>query len=103
MTDKIFADGLMFQEPSEKAPSWVKGKISVNVKKFTDFLNQQQNERGWVNLDVKQAKGGSIYVELDTYKPGQPKERSEFQKQTEQQEEELPVIEDEIDIKDIPF
>lgn len=67
MVDKIFADGLRFDNPSPKAPSYVKGRLSVNVKKFTDFLSKVSNERGWVNLDIKESRNGTLYVELNTY------------------------------------
>jgi len=66
--DKIFADGLMFQAPSEKAPDFIIGNLSVNVKKFTEFMEAQQNERGWLNLSIKKSKGGNLYVELNTWK-----------------------------------
>ena len=65
---KIFADGIRFDAPSLKAPEWIKGKISVNVKKFTDFMADHMTERGWLVLDVKESKNGTIYIELNTYK-----------------------------------
>ena len=71
MENKTFADGIMFRLPSEKSPKWIKGNISVNVAKFTDFLNKVSNERGWVNLDVKDSKNGTMYIELNTYQKPQ--------------------------------
>ncbi len=71
MTEKIFADGMRYEPPSDKAPDWVKGKISIKVEAFIKFLQAQENERGWINLDIKVSKGGNYYVELNTYKPGQ--------------------------------
>lgn len=69
--EKIFADGLRFENPREGAPEWVKGKISINSEKFRAFLDQHTDERGWVNLDVKQGKSGALYVELNTWKKPQ--------------------------------
>lgn len=71
MAEKIFADGLRFENPREGAPEWIKGKISINSDKFRAFLDQYTDERGWVNLDVKQGKSGALYVELNTWKKGQ--------------------------------
>ena len=72
MAEKQFADGLRFELPGEKAPAWVKGKISIKADAFIKFLEANKNERGWVNLDVKESKGGNIYVELNTYSSQKP-------------------------------
>ena len=69
--EKIFADGMRFEPPGEKAPEWVKGKISILAPKFIEFLQKHQNEKGWLNLDVKQSQKGGYYVELNTWKKGQ--------------------------------
>lgn len=103
MTDKIFADGLFFKRPSDKAPKFIIGNLSVNIEKFTKFIQEQQTEKGWVNLDIKESRNGTIYIELNTYKR---EEKSDFQRQLEEPEkEEIPVIQENggIDIKDIPF
>ena len=65
---KNFADGLRFSLPSEKAPTWVKGQISVNVAKFLPWAEANQDERGWINCDIKESKSGNLYVELNTYR-----------------------------------
>ena len=65
--EKVFADGMMFQNPPPEAPEWLLGKISVRKENFTAFLEKHTNERGWANFDVKKAKNGNIYVELNTY------------------------------------
>lgn len=119
MADKIFADGVFFKLPHDKAPKFVKGNISINVEKFGAFMTAQVNERGWINLDIKESKNGSIYVELNTYQSGQqkaqpaqttqPKEKTFADKLAEPTE--IPVIEennypeseDNINVKDIPF
>lgn len=71
----IFADGLMWKDPHEKAPAWVKGDISINVSKFKSFLDDNIghiSEKGWMKIVMKESKSGSIYFELDTWKPTQP-------------------------------
>jgi hypothetical protein len=65
--NKIFADGIIFKLPTDKAPNWIKGNITINIEKFTEFIKSQSNERGWINLDVKESKNGTLYVELNTY------------------------------------
>ncbi len=80
MNDKEFASGIYFDTPSEKAPDYVLGKISVNVAKFVHWVTTQEtSEKGYVNMNVKRSKGGNIYVELDTWKPTKGR-KSEEQK-----------------------
>lgn len=73
--EKIFADGLRLESAGPKAPEWVKGKISILVPKFIEFLQKHQSEKGWVNLDIKKSKSGVLYVELNTWKPGQTQQQ----------------------------
>lgn len=69
-----FADGMGFKTRHEKAPETVRGTIYFNVEKFTKFLQENKDERGWVNTKImKSKKDGSIYFILDTWKPT-PKE-----------------------------
>lgn len=57
----------MFKRPREGAPDFVKGGISVKVEEFIKFLKAHDN-KGWVNLDLKKSKTGTLYLELNTYK-----------------------------------
>lgn len=66
--EKVFADGLIFKNPRDGAPDFVKGSVSVKVAEFTEFIKKHDNN-GWVNLDVKESKGGKMYMELNTWKP----------------------------------
>ena len=63
--EKIFADGFSFKR-REGAPSFVIGRQSIKVDEAIAFLNANV-KNGWVNLDIKQSKGGSYYCELDTW------------------------------------
>lgn len=67
--DTIFADGLFFELPTENAPSFIKGKLSINVEEFKKFLNDHQNKGGYVNIDLKESKNGKGYAVLNTWKP----------------------------------
>jgi len=65
--EKVFADGFSFKR-REEAPDFVVGRISVKVTDAVDFLKRNE-KKGWVNLNINQAKSGSYYMELDTYEP----------------------------------
>jgi hypothetical protein len=80
MADKIFADGLHYELPAASAPAWLKGKLSVRVADFIDFLKAHQNERGFVNIDIKQSKGGNYYCELNQYRNGKKPEHADIEK-----------------------
>jgi len=67
MTEKIFASGMYFDRPHENVPDFVKGKISVKVSEFIPFV-EKHADRGYVNLDLKESKGGKLYLELNTWK-----------------------------------
>jgi hypothetical protein len=65
--EKIFANGFSFKR-RENAPDFVIGNQSIKVDDAISFLNKHQ-KNGWVNLDIKQAKNGNYYLELDTWEP----------------------------------
>lgn len=76
--EPIFADGLIFQKPREGAPDYVKGSISVNVAKFVEFLRTQRaagniSAKGWLSLDLKKSKNGTLYFQVNTYKSPETK------------------------------
>lgn len=65
--EKIFAQGFSFKK-NQNSPEFVVGKQSIKVDEAVAFLQANQ-KNGWVNLDVKQAKNGNYYMELDTWEP----------------------------------
>ena len=65
--DKIFADGFTFKR-NENAPDFVVGRLSMKVEEAIAFMKQHEKS-GWVNLNIKTARSGNHYVELDTYEP----------------------------------
>tara|TARA_R100001015_G_C4504965_1_gene78368 strand:- start:54 stop:287 length:234 start_codon:yes stop_codon:yes gene_type:complete len=70
--EKIFASGFSFKR-NETAPEFVVGRQSIKVDEAVAFLTSHA-KNGWVNLDIKQAKGGNYYCELDTYEPKKTEE-----------------------------
>ena len=99
----IFVKGMMWKDPSEKAPAWIKGKILVKTTEFVEFIKDNQqyiSEKGWLSIDIKESKKtGGLYMSLDTYQVP-PKNH-----------EEAPVDTitsagydgEQIDLNDIPF
>jgi hypothetical protein len=58
----MFANGITFKKPSEKAPDFVIGNLSVKKSEFIKFLNEQPGE--WVNLNIKTSKAGNPYIDV---------------------------------------
>ena len=67
MEEKIFADGFSFKR-NDNAPEFVVGRLSMKVDEAIAFIKNHQ-KNGWINLDVKKARTGNFYLELDTYTP----------------------------------
>lgn len=66
--EKVFAAGAIFKRKNENAPDFVKGHISIKVDEFTAFI-AKHNNKGWVNLDLKESQGKKLYLELNEWKP----------------------------------
>lgn len=65
--EKIFANGFSFKR-NENAPDFVVGKLSMKVDEAISFLKENE-KNGWVNVNIKTARSGNHYVELDTFEP----------------------------------
>ena len=71
--DKEFATGIYFNSPSDKAPDFVKGSLSVKPEAFISWLQSQKpNSKGYVRMSIKESKNGRLYIELDTWEPKMP-------------------------------
>lgn len=70
MSDKDieFVDGLFWKEPRSQAPDYVKGSISIQPDKLAAWCKTHAGEE-WVNVDVKESKGGKIYCAVNDWKP----------------------------------
>jgi len=98
MAEKIFTNGLIFKEPRAKAPPYVKGSLSIKVDEFIVWLGDHKGEKEWINIEIKESKGGKIYCELDTW---QPKRRDEEEAPEEEPAADYPP--EDINPDDIPF
>jgi hypothetical protein len=63
--NKTFADGFTFKR-SDNAPDFVVGKLALKTDEAMKFINSH-TKNGWLNLDIKKAKSGKFYIELDNY------------------------------------
>jgi len=88
--EKQFVQGMWFKKPDEKTPEWIKGKISVKVDEFIEYAKQHKDDRGWLNIDLKKAKTGTLYLELNTFKP-------------KKKEDDFVYLDDDIKVDDLPF
>lgn len=67
--EKIYAKGL-FAKRNEKAPEFVICGLSVKTDDFIQFLKENTNEKGYVNLQVLKSKDkGTLYAIVDTFEP----------------------------------
>lgn len=110
MSEKIFADGIYFSRPNPKAPSYIKGRISVKVDVFKNFIDKNVNESGYVNLNLKVSKNDKLYFDLDTWTKtlkDETKAKKEAEIVGEQTKEEveknLEYPKEDINPDDIPF
>lgn len=77
MSDKVFVSGLFFNNPSDKAPEYVKGKLTVYVDQFYGFLmsnkhllKEDKNGKKYIKIDMKTSqKDNKMYFEVDTWEP----------------------------------
>lgn len=62
-----FIDGLIVKAPHEKAPDYVKAKLSIRREELIAWLTQQEGD--WINADIKVSQGGKWYAAVDDWKP----------------------------------
>ena len=86
--ETIFADGFIFKR-KENAPEFVVGSQSIKVEEAIAFLQANQ-KNGWVNLDIKQSKGGKYYCQLDTWQPKPKSEKQDVMEVVSEKSDELP-------------
>ena len=71
--DIEFVNGLIVKAPNSNAPDFVKAAISIKVADLTEWLSDRNEE--WINVDVKESKGGKWYAAVSTFKPKQQQEQ----------------------------
>lgn len=66
--DPGFVDGLIIKAPRPGAPDFVKGSISIKRAELVEWLNARPSEE-WINVDIKESRGGKWYAQVNTWKP----------------------------------
>lgn len=69
MSDNKFIPGLIVKAPHERAPEYVKAKLSIKREELLRWLGEQDGE--WINADVKVSQNGKWYASIDDWKPEQ--------------------------------
>lgn len=67
MADIEFIEGLRAKAPNDRAPEYVKARLSIKREDLIGWLQQRDEE--WINADVKVGRSGNWYVAVDTWKP----------------------------------
>ena len=101
MSDAKFIGGLIAKAPHERAPKYVKAKLSLKRAELIAWLQQQDGE--WINADIKVSQSGKWYAAVDDWKPsGNGTPRQNAPRPTERAKPATAPADDFID-DDIPF
>ena len=75
MSDIKYVAGMFGKMPTERDKHFVIGRMNIKVDDCIAFLNEHQNEDGWLNVDILQRKSDPTKLNfvVDSWKP----ERSE--------------------------
>ena len=83
MNDKKLAEGFFFERPKAGLPDFIKGRMSIRVDEAVAFLQENKNEKNYVNLDLLLAKNGeTLYFQLNSWKPEKKAEAIEYPTET---------------------
>ena len=84
--EKINVKGL-FAKRNEKAPEFVICGLSVKTDDFIQFLKENTNEKGYVNLQILRSKDkGTLYAVVDTFEPKASTASTEIKKAVKTQD-----------------
>lgn len=95
MSDIDFINGLIVKAPNDKAPDFVKARLSIKREELIAWLQGRDGE--WINADIKVSKAGKWFCAVDTWKPNQGGER------TERKPASAPARDESFDSDSIPF
>ena len=73
MSEAEFVGGLLAKPPRPGAPDFVKANLSFKREELIAWLQSKDGE--WVNVQVKAARSGKWYAQLDDWKPEQRSEK----------------------------
>lgn len=75
--EKQFVSGMFVKMPSDKAPDFILLDLSFKPHEFFTWCQDRMDEKGWVNIQVKKSQKGTIYAELNTWKPTKTPEQTQ--------------------------
>jgi len=88
--ESTLPEGFYLKPPHDNAPAWIKGQIGIKVDTAIEYLQKRKNDKGYVNLDLKESKGGKLYLDLNNFIPKPPEERDQPAVQSPVNEEDDP-------------
>lgn len=66
--DKVYPDGIFWNQPRDGAPDFVIGNLNIPDKKvFIQWLQSQSTDR--ISIDVNFGRSGKPYTQLNTFEP----------------------------------
>lgn len=65
--DAKFVPGMFAKKPHERAPDFVKARLSIKVPEVREYLGAEEKE--WINLDLKESRDGKYYLQVDEWEP----------------------------------
>ena len=72
---KEFCKGLYFSETDltknieTNEKQFIFFKVSIRKKELIEYLENQNNEDDWINIDIKRSRTNKFYGEVNTFKP----------------------------------
>jgi len=101
--EQKFIKGL-FTSRRENAPDFVIANLSFKTEQFIEWLKENTNAKGYVNVDVLRSKEGGVYSKLNDWKPEEKFVRTpEGTVNVEERLDEKYDEQDSIKIDSIPF
>lgn len=88
MSEIEFINGLMVKAPHERAPDFVKATISIKREELIAWLQGKNDE--WINLQVKESRGGKWYAAVDDWKPNQCGQQQQAPAQNNEFSDDIP-------------
>ena len=74
--EKEFPNGLYAHRPRPTAPSFVKGRVSIQIETFLEYLSKKsEGDDEWLRIDIKESfnedEDGNLkwYAQVNNYKP----------------------------------
>tara|TARA_R100000654_G_scaffold73226_2_gene105797 strand:+ start:1474 stop:1713 length:240 start_codon:yes stop_codon:yes gene_type:complete len=74
MDNKNLVSGIY---PKKPKVDFIKASFGIKKAEFVEWFKQQDKQEEWINIDIKESKGGNLYAELNTWKPNNEKKEED--------------------------